>query len=301
MKRYTPILFLVLVSIATARGNPQDFTVSSPSGATFKLSDARGKFVALHFLLKTECPFCLKHTHSYALHAPEIAGVVHVFLKPDSAADIEKWTKDVDGRGIDVPTIYQDENAKLADAFKIKNGFKFHGQVVHYPALVLLDPSGKEVFRYVGKDNTDRYSFEKFTAKMQELWAGELKSQHLDENRLAVKGFDPVAYIDENKAAAGDEKITSLYRGATYRFSTPEHRKRFAADPEKYAPQYGGWCATGVAHGDKIDIDPTRFKVTNRRLFLFYKGLLGDALDAWNKDEPRLTQSADENWPKLAK
>jgi peroxiredoxin Q/BCP len=299
MKHLIAVLF-VLTCTTIVRANPQDFTVTSPDGKTFKLSDAKGKYVALHFLLKTECPFCLKHTHNYALHSPEVAGVVHVFLKPDSASEIQKWTKDIDPRGIELPTIYQDENAKLANDYDIKNGFKFHGQVVHYPALVLLDPAGKEVFRYTGKDNTDRYSFEQFTGKMGELWAGELKSQHLDGSRLAIQGYDPVSYVTDNKAVAGDEKITSMYRDAIYRFTSTDHQKRFAADPDKFAPQYGGWCAAGLSHGDKIDIDPQNFKVTNGRLFLFCKGPLGDGLDEWNKDETGLTKQADQNWPKLA-
>src|SRR5262245_55903394 len=117
MKRHLIASFVVFSIAVTVRANPADFKVSSPTGASFELSEAKGKYVALHFLLKTECPFCLKHTHSYALHAPEVAGVVHLFLKPDSAAEIQKWTKDVDGSGIEVPTIYQDENAKLADEF----------------------------------------------------------------------------------------------------------------------------------------------------------------------------------------
>jgi peroxiredoxin Q/BCP len=68
-------------------------------------------------------------------------------------------------------TIYQDLTAQLADPFNIPSGYQFHGQVIHYPALVLLDEKGKEVFRYIGKYNGDRFSFEKLKAKIQELKA----------------------------------------------------------------------------------------------------------------------------------
>ena len=57
----------------------------------------------------------------------------------------------------------------LAKKYNIPDGYFFHGQIVHYPALILLNEEGKEVFRYIGKDNSDRYSFEKLTAKIQEL------------------------------------------------------------------------------------------------------------------------------------
>jgi peroxiredoxin Q/BCP len=66
-------------------------------------------------------------------------------------------------------TIYRDPDATLAKAYNIPDGYKFHGQTVHYPALVLLDGSGKEVFRYVGKSNADRLSYEKISAKLKEL------------------------------------------------------------------------------------------------------------------------------------
>lgn len=300
MKNIKLALLFVLLFASSAWANPEDFTVRSPDGQTFQLSQAKGKYVALHFLLKTECPYCLAHTRTYAARGPEVAGVVHVFLKPDSAQEIQQWAKGIEAADASPPTIYQDENGKLADAYEIPGGYEFHGQTIHYPALVLLDPAGKEVFRYVGKDNTDRYSFDRFTEKMKTLWAGEVAAQHLGDANLAVKGYDTVAYLVQNKALAGDKKITSLYRGAVYRFSSGEYRRLFAADPEKYAPQYGGWCATGIAHGDKIDIDPANYKITDGRLFLFYKGWLGNALTEWNHDEPRLTRQADENWPKIA-
>ena len=65
--------------------------------------------------------------------------------------------------------VYRDPDAQLAELFDIPDGYLFHGQSVHYPALILIGPDGKEVFRYVGKNNTDRYSFEQLTATMNEL------------------------------------------------------------------------------------------------------------------------------------
>jgi len=136
-------------------------------GTTFALAQTKGKVVALHFLLKTECPYCLKLTHDYAVLAATTPNVVHVFLKPDSAEEIQRWVGKLDKSGLtELPVIYRDPDAKLAENFGIPDGYRFHGQVVHFPALVVLDGKGKELFRYVGKSNADRMSTAGFTAKL---------------------------------------------------------------------------------------------------------------------------------------
>ena len=162
-------LAVALVIANVGYANPENFTVHSVTGTnTFTLTAAKGKFVALHFLLKTECPYCIRHTHEYAQKAAADSNVIHVFLKPDTEAEIKAWAAKLGEDALKLP-IYRDPDAALAKAFKIPDGYKFHGQTVHYPALVLLDGSGKEFFRYVGKSNADRFSYEKFAAKLEEL------------------------------------------------------------------------------------------------------------------------------------
>ncbi len=171
MNTLKTLVFAIALFWFTTSGmaNPSDFTVRDISGTNvFKLSEARGKFVALHFLLKTECPLCLRHTRDYAQKSAGDTNVVHVFLKPDTEAEIKAWATKL-GDESSRMTIYHDPDAALAKAFDIPDGYKFHGQVVHYPALVLLDGSGKEVFRYVGKSNADRFSYEKLSEKLKEL------------------------------------------------------------------------------------------------------------------------------------
>lgn len=147
-----------------------DFTLPSVTDTShFNLSKAKGKFVALHFLLKTECPYCIRHTDEYFEKAATLPNVLQVFIKPDSEEEIKEWANKLsDSETLKYP-IYRDINAMLATQYNIPDGYNFHGQVVHYPALILLNEEGKEVFRYIGKDNSDRYSFEKLTAKVQEL------------------------------------------------------------------------------------------------------------------------------------
>jgi peroxiredoxin Q/BCP len=135
------------------------------------LSDAKGRYVAIHFLLKTECPLCLRHVNTYATRGPaELPDVVQLFLKPDGDAEIAAWAAKLPaGDGAARPAIYRDPDAGLATAFGIPSGFQFHGQTVHYPALVLIGPGGNEVFRYVGKDNADRLPFDLLKAKVADL------------------------------------------------------------------------------------------------------------------------------------
>ena len=117
---------------------------------------------------------------------------------------------------------------------------------------------------------------------------------------LAVEGYDVVSYIESGKAAKGKPEFQSAYRGVNYRFASDESRRRFAQNPEKYLPTYGGWCASAMGDkGTKVEIDPTNFKVKDGRLFLFYKSLFGDALRDWNKHEKEWEPAADLNWKKL--
>ena len=169
-------LFVLALGAACLSANaaaPADFSLSTADHrGTFTLSKDRGKFVALHFLLKTECPICLRHTRDYAQKASRLPQVEQVFIKPDAEPAVAQWEQKLKAStGITAPPVYRDENAALATAFGIPDGYQFHGQVVHYPALILVGKDGKESFRYIGKSNMDRYSFEQLEQKIKELEA----------------------------------------------------------------------------------------------------------------------------------
>ena len=115
------------------------------------------------------------------------------------------------------------------------------------------------------------------------------------ENGVAIGSFDPVAYFD-GSAQEGSASLTSEIDGVTYRFASVENKAAFDADPEKFKPQYGGYCATAMSEGKVFEVDPANFKVTDGRLFLFYKGEAGDTLPDWNADEANRTANADKHW-----
>ena len=171
MKNSILIVLLIFGLAASMNGQRVDefMLASVTDNSQFKLNDAKGKYVALHFLLKTECPICIRHTRDYFIKAERLPNVVQVFIKPDTDEEIAAWSNDLPSEGLEMFPIYRDPDAKLAERFNVPDGYEFHNQVVHYPALILLDPEGKEVFRYIGESNRDRYSFELLESKIEEL------------------------------------------------------------------------------------------------------------------------------------
>jgi len=163
------ILLFISLSVVLNAQVPTFKLKSATGNNTFDLKKEKGKFVALHFLLKTECPFCIKHTQDYFAKAKTLPNVKQIFIKPDSELEIQAWSKKLSSADQVQFPIYRDPEAQLAKLFKIPNGYRFHGQVVHYPATILIDKKGKEVYRYVGKNNSDRLSFEALAAKVAEF------------------------------------------------------------------------------------------------------------------------------------
>ena len=123
---------------------------------------------------------------------------------------------------------------------------------------------------------------------------------NLPANKLAIQGYDPVAYFTQSKAVPGSASFKTQHDGVTYYFSSAQTLAEFQAASAKYLPTYGGWCATAMAKGEKVEIDPTNFKVTNGRLFLFFNAWYGDAKKIWLKDEAVQEKKADTNWKKIS-
>lgn len=126
------------------------------------------------------------------------------------------------------------------------------------------------------------------------------KQFHLDDSGLAIKGYDPVSYFTNHKAEEGKKDITLITEGITYHFASAQNRDLFKANPAKYQPQYGGWCAYAMgATGEKVDIDPGTFKVLDGKLYLFYNKFFNNTKKSWDKDESNLKRKADANWAKI--
>ena len=132
--------------------------------------------------------------------------------------------------------------------------------------------------------------------------AGVREKQYNLEQGLAIQGYDPVAYFTAGKALEGKSDISTSYNGVTYRFVSAHNRDMFKANPEKYEPQYGGWCAYAMgAKGEKVEIDPETFKIVDGKLYLFYNKFFRNTLESWNKDEAHLKVNADQSWTKFVR
>ena len=119
------------------------------------------------------------------------------------------------------------------------------------------------------------------------------------EKKVAIQGYDPVAYFTQKKAVKGKSTIASSYESVTYYFSTQANKDAFAKNPASFEPQYGGWCSYAMgATGEKVEVDPETFKIADGKLYLFYNAYFNNTLKSWNKDEANLKKKADANWKK---
>lgn len=113
---------------------------------------------------------------------------------------------------------------------------------------------------------------------------------------LAVSGYDPVAYFEEGRPVAGDRRWSFEWQGATWRFASQAHLDRFKADPEAFAPRYGGYCAWAVSQGYTASADPEAWRIVDGKLYLNYDR---EVQKTWEQDIPSNIAKAEGNWPKV--
>ena len=126
------------------------------------------------------------------------------------------------------------------------------------------------------------------------------------KDNVAIGGYDLVAYFLPGKATKGSPDFKATHKTVIYYFSTAANRDAFVTNPDKYLPQYDGWCALAVGQQKKkVNINPETFKITDGKLYLFYNsshklsGTKFNSLQPWVKDESNLIKKANENWPSV--
>jgi YHS domain-containing protein len=119
-----------------------------------------------------------------------------------------------------------------------------------------------------------------------------------DKAGVALHGYDPVAYFTEGAPVEGSAEITYAWNGATWHFADTAHRDLFAAEPEAYAPQFGGYCAWAVSRDYTADVDPTAWKIVDGKLYLNYNL---EVKAEWEKEFEENIRKGRENWPGLHK
>jgi hypothetical protein len=110
----------------------------------------------------------------------------------------------------------------------------------------------------------------------------------------AIDGYDPVAYFTLSRPVKGVDSLSCKWKGAVWLFISRQDQKAFIASPEKYAPQYGGYCAYGTAQGHKASTEADEWTIVNGKLYLNYNGKVKAT---WAKDEQGFIQKADKEWP----
>ena len=114
----------------------------------------------------------------------------------------------------------------------------------------------------------------------------------------AILGYDTVAYFTDGKPVKGQDAFVAEWMGAKWKFASQAHLDLFKASPEKYAPQYGGYCAYGVSQDNLVSIEPDKFKVEGGKLYLNYDA---GVQAAWLKDVSGYIKQADAKFPALLK
>lgn len=137
------------------------------------------------------------------------------------------------------------------------------------------------------------------TALVFVLFAGTAmagKDKVFNTGGVAIRGYDPVAYFTDSKPVKGKPAHTVTWNGVKWQFASQANADKFKADPGKYAPKYGGYCAWAVSQGYTASIDPAAWKIVDGKLYLNYsKGVQS----RWEKDIPGNIVKANGNWPKV--
>jgi len=126
-------------------------------------------------------------------------------------------------------------------------------------------------------------------ARSPEIYAGIMPA-------TAVGGYDPVAYFTDGKPVSGKKELTFSWKGATWRFANEKNLEVFKASPERYAPQYGGYCAWAVSQGYTAKGDPKVWKIVDDKLYLNYDA---GVQKNWEKNIPGNIANGDKNWPRV--
>ena len=129
------------------------------------------------------------------------------------------------------------------------------------------------------------------------------KAYNIDNSNIALQGYSPVSYLDLGIAQKGVKAFKSEYNKVIFYFTSAVQKASFDKDPERYLPQYGGYCAFGVYAGAKFRTDPNKFIVEDGKYYLYLYNLELDAQQLWlaEDDHNKLVKKADENWTKLSK
>jgi len=145
---------------------------------------------------------------------------------------------------------------------------------------------------------SNRFSGVIAIAALSLLSTAALAGEFFETDGVALRGYDPVAYFASAEPQQGQAQYSYEYKGSKFYFASDANRRAFMAMPEKYAPQFGGYCAFGTAQGYKVSTQPDAFAIVKDKLYLNYdKKVQG----IWRQDVPGNIAKAEKNWPEVSK
>ena len=135
------------------------------------------------------------------------------------------------------------------------------------------------------------------------VFAQDKMANNIDNSNIALQGYSPVSYLDLGLAQKGNKNFKSNYKEVVYYFTSEDQKTTFDKNPQKYLPQYGGFCAFGCYAGAKFRVDPNKFIVKDGKYFLYLNNIELDAKQLWlaENNHGKLKNIADKNWEKLSK
>lgn len=132
------------------------------------------------------------------------------------------------------------------------------------------------------------------------MFAQDKKANNIDDSKIGLHGYSPVSYLDLGLAQRGSKQYKVVHDKIAYYFTSNEQKAKFEKNPEKYLPQFGGFCAFGVYAGAKFRVDPNKFVVSNGKYYLFLNDVEVDAKQLWMAEkETKLLATANKNWKNL--
>jgi len=144
---------------------------------------------------------------------------------------------------------------------------------------------------------SNRFSRLTAIAALSLMSTAALAGEYFETDGVALRGYDPVAYFFSSEAQKGQAQYSYEYKGSKFYFASEANKRAFMATPEKYAPQFGGYCAYGTAQGYKVSTQPDAFAIVKDKLYLNYDKKVQKI---WQQDVPGNIRQAEKNWPEVS-
>ena len=145
---------------------------------------------------------------------------------------------------------------------------------------------------------SNRFSTLISIALLSLLSTAAFAGEFFETDGVALRGYDVVAYFSDGKPQKGQAQYSYEYKGSKFYFASDANRRAFMQSPDKYAPQFGGYCAYGTAQGYKVSTQPDAFAIVKDKLYLNYNR---NVQEIWRQDVPGNLQRAEKNWPEVAR